>query len=83
MLAELQNYAARHIAQGGRLSNITRHVLGLYHGRPRGKLFRRFLSEQATRANAPAELLAEAAALAEGTIAGSRLVPAAEQAAAC
>lgn len=83
VLAELQNYAARHIAQGGRLSNITRHVLGLYHGRPRGKLFRRFLSEQATRANAPAELLAEAAALAEGTIAGSRLVPAAEQAAAC
>jgi tRNA-dihydrouridine synthase A len=47
------------------LSNITRHVLGLYHGRPRGKAFRRFLSEQATRASAGADVLQMAMELAE------------------
>lgn len=40
-------YIARHIAAGGRLNNVTRHMLGLYHGRPRGRLFRRYLSESA------------------------------------
>jgi len=83
VLAEMQDYAARHIAQGGRLSNISRHVLGLYHGRPRGKLFRRFLSEQATRADAPASLLCDAAAVAEGRIAAPFVARTADQAAAC
>ena len=46
-LLALVPYAERHIAGGGRLSNITRHVLGLYQGRPRGRLFRRYLSETA------------------------------------
>lgn len=59
-------YAAAHIAHGGRLSNITRHVLGLYHGRPRGRLFRRFLSEHAMRPGAGVEVLEQAMLLAEG-----------------
>ncbi len=61
-------YAAGHIARGGRLNNITRHVLGLYHGRPRGRLFRRYLSEHATRSGAGAEVLEHAMLLAEGRI---------------
>jgi tRNA-dihydrouridine synthase A len=64
-LLALIPYAERHIANGGRLSNITRHVLGLYHGRPRGRVFRRFLSETATKEGAKAGLLREAVALAE------------------
>jgi len=58
-------YAERHIAQGGRLSNISRHILGIYHAQPRGRLFRRFLSENAIRHDARADLLAQAVALVE------------------
>jgi tRNA-dihydrouridine synthase A len=64
-LTALLPYAESHLRHGGRLSNITRHVLGLYHGRPRGKAFRRFLSEQATRASAGADVLQTAMELAE------------------
>jgi tRNA-dihydrouridine synthase A len=41
-------YVEQHLGRGGRLSNVTRHILGLYHGQPRGKAFRRHLSECAT-----------------------------------
>ncbi|MBS0233690.1 MAG: tRNA dihydrouridine(20/20a) synthase DusA [Proteobacteria bacterium] len=64
-LSEMLPYAGRHIAIGGRLSNITRHVLGLYHGQPRGRAFRRVLSERATQASATADVLSDAIALAE------------------
>lgn len=55
-----------HIGRGGRLTNITRHVLGLYHGRPRGRLFRRILSEDGQRPKAGIEVLHKAIAAAEG-----------------
>jgi tRNA-dihydrouridine synthase A len=35
-----------------RLASITRHLLGLYHGEPGGKAFRRVLSERAQAAEA-------------------------------
>ncbi len=47
VLGALLPYAERHLAGGGRLNQITRHILGLYHGQPGGRLFRRFLSENA------------------------------------
>lgn len=65
ILTELLPYVARHIAGGGRLSNITRHVLGLYHGQPHGRGFRRVLGERGTHASATADVLAEAVAFAE------------------
>jgi len=65
----------RQIANGGRLNNITRHVLGLYHGRPRGRQFRRILSEDGQRPGAGVEVLKKAMAVAEGE---GALVPAAE-----
>ncbi len=52
-----------YVAGGGKLSHITRHVLGLYHGQPRGRQFRRHLSEQAPLAGAGADVLNEALAL--------------------
>ncbi|MBS0269835.1 MAG: tRNA dihydrouridine(20/20a) synthase DusA, partial [Proteobacteria bacterium] len=64
-LSRLLPYAAEHIRNGGRLSNITRHVLGLYHGQPRGRAFRRLLSERATNAAATTGVLEDAIALAE------------------
>ncbi|MTH35732.1 tRNA dihydrouridine(20/20a) synthase DusA [Paracoccus limosus] len=55
-----------HLADGGRLHQITRHMLGLFHGRPGARGWRRVLSEGASRAETPAEALAVyEAALAE------------------
>ncbi|WP_442902550.1 tRNA dihydrouridine(20/20a) synthase DusA [Frigidibacter sp. MR17.24] len=47
-----------HVAQGGRLHQISRHMLGLFHGRPGARLWRRRLSEEAARVATPAEALA-------------------------
>lgn len=65
-LTALLPYVAAHVAGGGRLHAVTRHVLGLYHARPRGRAFRRHLSENAIAAEAGADVLREAIAIAEG-----------------
>ncbi len=55
----------RHLAAGGRLNNVVRHVLGLYHGEPRARVFRRHLSENAPRDGARLATLIEAVSIAE------------------
>jgi len=60
MLARMAGYAERDIANGGRLSAITRHMLGLYGGQPGAKEYRRYLSEGAREAGAGPELLRNA-----------------------
>jgi len=60
MLARMEAYARREIAAGGRLSAITRHMLGLYSGQPGAREFRRTLSEGARVAGATPELLRQA-----------------------
>lgn len=40
-------YIESHLAEGGRLGQITRHMLGLFQGRPGARGWRRHLSEQA------------------------------------
>jgi tRNA-dihydrouridine synthase A len=67
-LEALIPYVERHLAGGGRLNNVTRHILGLYHGRPRARAFRRHLSECAPRPGAGIEVLIEAIAIAEGDL---------------
>ena len=44
--------------EGAKLNQITRHMLGLFHGRPGARLWRRVLSEGAHKAQSPAEGLA-------------------------
>jgi tRNA-dihydrouridine synthase A len=66
VIEQLVPYAERHLRAGGRLNNIVRHILGLYHGRPRARAFRRHLSEQAPREAASIGVLLEAMELAEG-----------------
>jgi tRNA-dihydrouridine synthase A len=66
VLEQLVPYAERHLRGGGRLNNIVRHILGLYHGRPRARAFRRHLSEQAPREGAGIGVLLEAIEIAEG-----------------
>jgi tRNA-dihydrouridine synthase A len=54
-------YIERHLADhGGRLGQITRHMLGLFAGRPGARAWRRVLSEGAPRAGAGPQLLLEA-----------------------
>ncbi|WP_244614859.1 tRNA dihydrouridine(20/20a) synthase DusA [Pukyongiella litopenaei] len=40
-------YIERHLAGGGKLHQVTRHMLGLFAGRPGARAWRRSLSEQA------------------------------------
>ena len=68
-LAAMIPYVEAHIARGGRLNNITRHVLGIYHGVPRARAFRRHLSENAAGGGATPSVLAEAIALVDRTAA--------------
>ena len=46
-----------HLARGGRLSNFTRHMLGLFPGRPGARAFRRLLSEEGPKAGAGLDVL--------------------------
>jgi len=53
----MRPYIARHVAAGGRLHAVTRHMLGLYAGESGARAWRRVLSEGATRPGAGLELL--------------------------
>ncbi|KGB80566.1 tRNA-dihydrouridine synthase A [Rhodovulum sp. NI22] len=54
---EMRPYIARHLEAGGRLHNVTRHMLGLFAGRPGARGWRRVLSEGAPRPGAGLEVL--------------------------
>jgi tRNA-dihydrouridine synthase A len=53
-------YVERCLSAGGRLHWISRHLMGLFHGQPGARLWRRHLSEHAVRATAGPEVLREA-----------------------
>ena len=65
----MKPYIETHLANGGRLHQITRHMLGLFHGRPGARGWRRVLSEGVAKPGAGlglidlalAEVLREAA----------------------
>jgi tRNA-dihydrouridine synthase A len=52
VLDAMRPYIADHLAAGGRLHQITRHMLGLFHGQPGARGWRRVLSDQANRPGA-------------------------------
>ena len=56
----MAGYAQRHIAAGGRLAQVTRHMVGLFHGRPGARRYRQILSTDATRPGAGPDILREA-----------------------
>jgi tRNA-dihydrouridine synthase A len=60
LLARMEAYAQREITAGGRLSAITRHMLGLYAGQPGARDYRRTLSEGSRAADATPALLRQA-----------------------
>jgi len=55
-------YIEAHLAAGGRLNQVTRHMLGLFAGRPGARAWRRVLSEGAHRPGAGTELVLDALA---------------------
>ncbi|MDW3117036.1 MAG: tRNA dihydrouridine(20/20a) synthase DusA [Roseovarius pacificus] len=55
-------YIEDHLATGGKLNQVTRHMLGLFAGRPGARAWRRALSEGATRPGAGPELVEQALA---------------------
>jgi tRNA-dihydrouridine synthase A len=54
-------YMAARLAEGVRLATMTRHMLGLMHGRPGARAFRRILTVEAIRPGAGLEVLDRAA----------------------
>ena len=66
IVQRLLPYADRHLTEGGRLQQIARHVLGLFHGQPGARRWRRYLSENAWRPDAGSQVLRDALAFAGG-----------------
>ncbi|EJF85939.1 tRNA dihydrouridine(20/20a) synthase DusA [Candidatus Bartonella washoeensis] len=60
LIEAMCDYAAKHIASGGRLSHVTRHMIGLFHGRDGARRWRQILSNDATKRDAGVHVLKEA-----------------------
>ena len=55
-------YVEAHVAAGGRLHVVSRHLLPLFGGQPGGRLWRRLISENACHASAGVEVIERALA---------------------
>jgi tRNA-dihydrouridine synthase A len=62
VIERLLPFADRMVADGVPINRLTRHILGLFHGCPGARRFRRTLSEGAHLPGADSELIAQAAA---------------------
>jgi tRNA-dihydrouridine synthase A len=56
----MRPYIVAHLAAGGKLNQITRHMMGMFAGRPGARHWRRILSEGATREGADWALIEQA-----------------------
>lgn len=65
LIETMAAYAARHIQGGGRLGQVTRHMVGLFHGVPGARRYRQILSTDATRPGAGPDVLFKAFAAIE------------------
>jgi tRNA-dihydrouridine synthase A len=54
------SYVEAHCAAGGRLSSISRHMIGLFQGRPGARLWRQILTVEGSRPGAGAEVISTA-----------------------
>jgi tRNA-dihydrouridine synthase A len=61
-VARMIPYAEAHCAAGGRLSAVTRPMIGLFHGRPGARHWRRILTEEGTRPGAGPDVIRRALA---------------------
>lgn len=66
-------YIEAHLTAGGRLNQITRHMMGLFAARPGARIWRRMLSEGASKPGAGPELVLAALAEVERLIEAQEL----------
>lgn len=57
---QYMRYITEQMQSGARLNHMTRHMLGLFQGEPGARLFRRHISENATRPGAGIEVVEQA-----------------------
>lgn len=62
VVVAMRPYIEAHLAEGGRLGQVTRHMLGLFSGRPGARQWRRILSENAHRDGADFDVVEQALA---------------------
>ncbi|WP_019556257.1 tRNA dihydrouridine(20/20a) synthase DusA [Thiomicrorhabdus arctica] len=60
VLENMKPYIENHLSNDGKLNQVTRHMLGLFHGLPGGRIWRRHLSEHAFKAGAGIEVVEQA-----------------------
>lgn len=59
------NYCEPELASGTRLHHMSRHILGLYQGEKNARLFRRFITERASKKDAGIDVLHQALEIVE------------------
>jgi len=57
VMQQMSEYAQARLQQGGRMTNIARHLLGLYAGQPGAARWRRFVSESCRGSGVGADVL--------------------------
>jgi len=62
VVRQMLPYIEAHLAAGGKLGQVTRHMLGLFAGKPGARQWRRILSENAHKPGVGPELVEEALA---------------------
>lgn len=60
VIGRMAAYADRHIAAGGRLAHVARHMVGLFHGMAGARRWRQVLSQEAVRPGAGGQVLFDA-----------------------
>jgi tRNA-dihydrouridine synthase A len=60
VIAQYMPYVETQLAKGVRLCQITPHLMGMYHAQPRGRLWRKYLTEQGRHQHAGVDVIAQA-----------------------
>lgn len=61
ILDKFIEYIEKHLAQGVALKHMARHIMGLFHGLPSAKMWRRYLSENMQQPHIDSRIIREAA----------------------
>ena len=60
VVRDMRPYIEKHLAEGGKLMSVCRHMLGMFSGRPGARVWRRILSEKGHRPDASWDLVEQA-----------------------
>ncbi|MEM0910267.1 MAG: tRNA dihydrouridine(20/20a) synthase DusA [Pseudomonadota bacterium] len=62
VVSKMTAYAEQEVSKGAKVWFIARHMLGLFHGQPGGKIWRRYLTQECPKQNTNPSLLLDALA---------------------